>query len=243
MNDEQRFKGRMSEDYQLISLALPHFEELQEQVGKAVAAYQKGPGTSMLRVIDIGCGDGVTSHSILHSRPDVLLVCLDSEEQMLSQAEVNLSGALDQKKCELVHMDALGYFKGQAPSTAHVAASAITLHNMERTYRDELHAEIFRVLVPGGLFINADKYAPQDDVQRFKALGTALGRFFDAYAPLGKIDLLKDWVLHNVDDQSPERSMKERDTIDTLRSAGFFDIEIIYRENMEAVLKARKPPG
>lgn len=243
MNDEQRFKGKMSEEYQLISLALPHFEELQAQVGKAVAAYQADPKTPILRVIDIGCGDGVTSHTILRSRGDVYLVCLDSEEEMVRQAKINLSEALLEKKSELVHADALDYFKEQETGSAHIAASALTLHNMEKTYRDELHNEIFRALVPGGLFINADKYAPQDDIQRFKALERALERFFDAYAPLGKIKLLKDWVLHNVADQAPDRCMKEGDTIDILRSIGFVDIKILYRENMEAVLAAQKPMG
>jgi hypothetical protein len=35
--------------------------------------------------------------------------------------------------------------------------------------------------------------------------------------------------------------MKEGETIDILRSIGFVDLEILYRENMEAVLAARKP--
>jgi ubiquinone/menaquinone biosynthesis C-methylase UbiE len=241
MNNEGRFKGKMSEEYQLISLALPHFEELQAQVGKAVGRHQADPRTAALRVIDIGCGDGVTSHTILRSRGDVYLVCLDSEEEMIRQAEINLSEALLEKKCELVHGDALDYFEMQSEGSVHIVASALTLHNMQGAYRDELHNEIFRTLVPGGLFINADKYAPQDDNQRFKALGKALERFIEAYAPLGKIELLKDWVVHNVADQAPDRCMKEGDTIDILRSIGFVDLEILYRENMEAVLAAHKP--
>ena len=36
----------------------------------------------------------------------------------------------------------------------------------------------------GGLFVNADKYAPQDDQARFEALGVALKRFFDVFLPL-----------------------------------------------------------
>ena len=241
MNDERRFKGKMSEEYQLISLALPHFEELQSQVGKAVGEYQAKPNTPTLRVMDIGCGDGVTSHTILRSRGDVYIVCLDSEEEMIRQAKINLSDALLEKKCELVHQDALDYFNAQPTESIHIAASALTLHNMERIYRDKLHREIFRVLAPGGLFINADKYAPQDEQTRFEALGTALDRFFGAYAPLGKIDLLKDWVLQNVADQAPARCMKEEDTIDILRSIGFIDLKILYRHNMEAVLSAQKP--
>jgi hypothetical protein len=112
---------------------------------------------------------------------------------------------------------------------------------MERDYRDALHSQIFRVLVDGGLFVNADKYAPQDENERFEALGTALTRFFDAYAPLGKLDLLKEWVLHNVADQAPDRCMKEGDTVVKLKEIGFCGTRILYRSNMEAVLVAYKP--
>jgi hypothetical protein len=35
-----------------------------------------------------------------------------------------------------------------------------------------------------GLFVNADKYAPQDDQARFEALGVAPKRFFDVFLPL-----------------------------------------------------------
>ncbi|MFQ5861342.1 MAG: class I SAM-dependent methyltransferase [Dehalococcoidia bacterium] len=241
MDVEHRFQGAMSEEYKLINLALPHFEELQAQVGKAVADYQNDYQVPILHAIEIGCGNGVTSHAILKARRDLFLVCLDSEEEMIQQANINLSDMVDEQRCEVIHSDALDYFKRQETGSVNIVASALTLHNMERTYRDELHHEIFRVLDSGGIFVNADKYAPQDDIQRFKALGVALDRFFDAYVPLGKYDLLRDWVLHNVADQAPDRCMKEQDTINTLRSIGFVDIELLYRSNMEAVLIALKP--
>jgi hypothetical protein len=96
------------------------------------------------------------------------------------------------------------------------------------------------VLRPGGLFVNADKYAEADE-QRFRALQVALGRFFDAFVPLGKLDLLRDWVLHNVADQGPDRVMKEADAVGELREIGFREIAVCDRHNMEAVLTARKP--
>ena len=238
--EESRFKGTISEDYMLLKLALPHFEELQSQVGKVVASYKAQQNDSKVRVIEIGCGNGATSYAILNSRQDHYLVCIDNEEDMVRQAEENLLDAIAANQCQLIQCDALDFCKQQETSSTSIVASALTLHNMERTYRDDLHEEIFRILEPGGVFVNADKYAPQDDVQRFQALGTALDRFFTAFVPLGKIDLLKEWVLHNVIDQSPDRCMKEGDTVRILRSIGFENIEIVYRENMEAVLTATK---
>ena len=239
--EESRFKGAISENYMLLKLALPHFEELQSQVGKAVANYHSKQKDTEVRIIEIGCGNGATSYAILNSRKDHYLVCIDNEEDMIHQAEENLLDAIAANQCRLIQCDALEFFYIQETGSASIVASALTLHNMERSYRDTLHEEIFRILEPGGVFVNADKYAPQDDVQRFQALGTALDRFFTAYVPLGKIDLLKEWVLHNVIDQSPDRCMKEGDTVRILRSIGFENIEIVYRENMEAVLTATKP--
>ena len=241
MDSEFRFKGAMSEEYRLIKLALPHFEEMQERVAGAVLEHQKSTGRSDMAGMDIGCGDGVTAHAILASISGVHLICLDNERKMIDQARSNLNQAIIKGSCDLIHADALEYLQGMNSQSVDFVASVLTLHNMERNYRDELHSQIFRILAEGGLFVNADKYAPQDDNKRFEALGTALARFFDAYAPLGKLDLLKEWVLHNVADQAPNRCMKEGDTIAALEKIGFSRIQILYRSNMEAVLVASKP--
>ena len=240
MDSEQRFQGALSEEYRLIHLALPHFEELQGHVGTVIAQHNRQRQTGPLQVLEIGCGDGVTSSVILAARPDVFLTALDNEEEMIKQASKNLEPEIAGKRCKLTCADALDFTKQLASHSIDIVASALTLHNMQRTYRHELHSELFRVLSPGGLFVNADKYAPQDDIERFNALGVALARFFDAFIPPGKYDLLKDWVLHNVADQGPDRVMKEMDTIQTLRDIGFVDIQIVYRHNMEGVLVARK---
>lgn len=241
MDSEHRFKGAMSEEYRLIRLALPHFEELQNRTASEVKNFQREKGKPKLECIDIGCGDGVTAYTILASVPGIHLVCLDNEQKMIAQARSNLIEAVNENRCDLIHTDALEYFLGLRSHSVDVVASVLTLHNMEREYRDKLHRQIFRILGQGGLFVNADKYAPQDENDRFRALGTALTRFFEAYAPLGKLDLLQEWVLHNVADQAPDRCMKEGDTIALLEEIGFTGIQILYRSNMEAVLVAYAP--
>lgn len=240
MDSEQRFQGGMSEEYTLIHLALPHFEELQGHVGTVIAHHSRPGQSDPLQVLEIGCGDGVTSSFILAARRDLFLTALDNEEEMIKQASERLEPEIVGKRCNLVCADAVDHMTQVASHSIDIVASALTLHNMQHTYRHKLHHELFRVLSPGGLFVNADKYAPQDDGERFDALEVALSRFFEAFIPLGKYDLLKDWVLHNVADQGPDRVMKELDTIQTLRDIGFVDIQMIYRHNMEGVLVARK---
>jgi tRNA (cmo5U34)-methyltransferase len=240
MSEDRRFKGAMSEEYRLIRLALPHFDELQRLVARAVEAYVPACRSNNVQVLDLGCGDGVTSDMILSSRRDAVVTALDNEEQMVEQASKNLREYIQEGRCAVVLHDALDYLRRQPNATLDILASALTLHNLHHTYRRSLHEEIYRVLKPGGLFVNADKYAPPDE-QRFRELQVALGRFFDAFVPLGKLDLLREWVLHNVADQAPDRVMKEEDTVQELTRIGFQGIDVRCRNNMEAVLVASKP--
>jgi ubiquinone/menaquinone biosynthesis C-methylase UbiE len=219
---------------------MPHFDELQMLVAQAVADFAQKAATP-IKVLDLGCGSGRTAEAILTERQDVQIIALDNEEKMLRQAEIRLQSFIQQGRCQLVLADALNYLEQQPDNTLDIVASALTLHNMTQTYRASLHRQILRVLKAGGLFVNADKYAPQDDRERFECLGLALSRFFDVFVPLGKLDQLREWVLHNVADQNPDHVMKEQDIIAALHRLGFINIQISQRRNLEALLIAWKP--
>jgi hypothetical protein len=87
---------------------------------------------------------------------------------------------------------------------------------MTASYRSELLVEIHRCLGQSGLFVNADKYPPDDDQERY--------------------ELLREWVLHNVADHSPERVMKIGEAMADLGAIGFTDVKEVYRHGLEAVV-------
>ena len=113
------------------------------------------------------------------------------------------------------------------------------LHNLTADYRARLYDEIWRMLAPSGLFVNADKYAQTGEAHR-EALRWQLNRFFDVLVPRQSYDLLREWVLHYVDDEAPDRVMPEADAITRLNDLGFADVRIAYRRYMDAVLIAHK---
>ncbi len=220
--------------------AYPHYEEMESKIGAVVAGYRPALPQSAIEVLDIGCGDGITADVILASRGDVKLTAIDNEPKMVKQAQRNLNDWHRNREFMIIQVDALQYLRGVNVPRFDVVASAFTLHNFQCSYRDEVLGETFRVLKPGGVFVNADKYAP-DGQQQFEALVIQLERFFEAFLPLGKHELLKDWVLHNVADQAPDRVMKEKDSIRAMHDLGFVDVDVLNRNNMEAVLVGTKP--
>jgi tRNA (cmo5U34)-methyltransferase len=237
---ERRFQGVMSEDYLLVRSAVPAFDEFQRLVAEAIAAHPSPKPPVPLRVLDIGCGDGVTSAAILKRRPDALVTALDSEEAMAARAAENLAVFIGEGRCRVVLHDALAYLRGLPESSLDVVASALALHNMDRDYRRNLHREVFRVLVPGGLFANADKFA-RDDSQRLERLQLTLGRFFDAFMLQGKLDLLRASVLHEVADEEPDRVMWEGDVVAELAGIGFRGVEVRRPHLLVALLVATRP--
>ena len=61
------------------------------------------------------------------------------------------------------------------------------------------------------------------------------------FVPRQRYDLLREWVLHYVEDEAADRVMPEADVITLLKDLGFADVRIAYRRYMDAVLIAHKP--
>lgn len=237
---ECRFRGAMSEDYRLVRGAVPAYEEFQRLVAEAVTAQPAPDPAAPLRVLDIGCGDGATALAVLSGRPDALVTALDGEEAMAARAAANLAPFVREGRCRVVRQDALAYLRTLQPSCFDAVASALALHNLHRGYRRDLHREVHRVLVPGGLFANADKFA-RNEGERFERLRGTLERFFDAFVPLGKLDLLRACVLHEVADEEPGRVMWEAEVVAELADLGFQGVEVCRPHPQAALLVATRP--
>lgn len=239
MADTQRFSGSLAEEYELITLAYPDFEEFQRHMVDTIA--RRAPAAP--HVLEIGTGNGFTTRMLMEIE-GTSLVTVDNDPQMVEQARQELLAPSDLPHeagaLEVIETDALEFLQDQPAHSFDVVASAFTLHNMETTYRDPVEQEIFRVLTPGGLFTNADKYAPEGQ-ERFDALTYQVERFFDAFVELGKLDLLRKWVVHNITDQSPRFVMPASTAPDRLANIGFENVQVGNRAHMQAVLTAWKP--
>jgi tRNA (cmo5U34)-methyltransferase len=236
---ERRFSGTLGDDYELWRLARPFLGEVHEIVVHAVRSLTQARDRP-LRALDIGMGMGEGAITgLLLADPQLSVTGVDSEPKMLEKARKRLTADLSNGRLNIVLDDALHFLTNQASHAFDIIASGYVLHNLNNDYRARVYDEIWRVLAPSGLFVNADKYAQTVEAHR-EALRWQLNRFFDAFVPRQRYDLLREWVLHYVEDEAADRLMPEADAITRLIELGFADVRIAYRRYMDAVLIAYK---
>jgi ubiquinone/menaquinone biosynthesis C-methylase UbiE len=184
-------------------------------------------------------GDGAIT-GLLLADARLSVTGVDNEPKMIKKARKRLTADLSSGSLKIVLDDALHFLTDQPSHAFDIIASGYVLHNLIGDYRARLYDEIWRVLAPSGLFVNADKYAQTGEAHR-EALRWQLHRLFDVFVPRQRYDLLREWVLHYVEDEAADRVMPEADAITRLNDLGFADVRIAYRRYMDAVLIAHKP--
>jgi ubiquinone/menaquinone biosynthesis C-methylase UbiE len=234
---ERRFSGRLSDDYDIWRLARPFLGEVHEIVIRAVRSFTEARDRP-LRALDIGMGEGAITR-LLVADAQLSVTGVDNEPKMIKKAREHLTAELASGRLKIVLDDALHFLTNQPSHAFDIIASGYVLHNLTADYRARLYDEIWRMLAPSGLFVNADKYAQTGEAHR-EALRWQLNRFFDVFVPRQRYDLLREWVLHYVDDEAPDRVMPEADAITRLNDLGFADVRIAYRRYMDAVLIAHR---
>lgn len=163
MNDvtaEKLFSGPIGEEYEMLKRICPAAADVSRRVGEFVAGWTPRLPAESLSLLELGCGTGVTTLNLIHARPDTIMTSVDNEPTMLNQARRNLAEVLEHGRLRLVENDALSHLRDTPSASVDIVATAYTLHNFLNGYRLRVLEEIFRVLKPGGIFVNGDRYAP-----------------------------------------------------------------------------------
>jgi SAM-dependent methyltransferase len=138
-------------------------EHVDRYLERADEYPRRGEGESVLlahvprdarRVLDLGTGDGRLLALLRVERPGMQGVGLDFSDVMLAAARERFAG---DAAVELVRHDlseplpALGRFDA--------VVSSLAIHHLEHERKRSLYAEVFDLLVPGGLFANFEHVA------------------------------------------------------------------------------------
>lgn len=235
---ETRFHNQLGDEYELFKLASPHYDELQNTVGDLIKSNFANNDVKEIEVLEIGFGAGATSAVILNSDNRVNLTAIDNESLMLSKTEEKLK-EIKSTSYNLQVEDALTFLENCSESKFDVVASAWVIHNFNNDYRLKVISQIYRVLKPGGIFINADKIETTDRVQHEKNMEWQLAQF-EVYDEIGKPELKKEWTEHYLEDSKPGRALIENNFEEAIKTAGFSSFQILKRWYDDAVALIKK---
>ncbi len=132
--------------------AIPGTDLQLAVLGKIVSNWCPHP----IRLLDIGCGDGILGRYLLDIFPTADGLFVDFSDPMLEAARKKLSGV---SRAGVVKSDFsasawLETIAGHAPFDAVVSGFAI--HHQPDSRKKELYTEIYHLLSPGGVFLNLE---------------------------------------------------------------------------------------
>jgi len=134
------------------------------------------PSNAELDVLDVGAGYGVVTQEVLATFPAARVTLQDYSPAMLDQARRRLAGHADRLSYVLADlMDPA--WPEQVRGPFDLAVSAIALHNLGS--RDRIFAcypAIYRLLAPGGFFLNCDRFADGVDGHLIALRAAGFGR-------------------------------------------------------------------
>jgi len=233
---EERFSGVLGSEYNLFERSIPWHEEFQNKISEEIKIYCFNiQGNEAIKVFEAGCGTGITTVRILGADKRIQVIALDNEDKTLKQAEEVLKDFQD--RINFVKEDISKYLENIEENSLDIFASAYVIHNLLPEYREKMFREVSRVLKVGGLFINGDKYARNNNDQQIVDLEDQI-KNFDIYDKMGRSDLKSEWIRHYNEDEKIKITENEQGEI--LKNFGFSNIKTVFRKRMEAIITAVK---
>ena len=228
--DERRRNLPYGEDQlQLLLRVVEHFRSPSPFQGE-------GRGEVPLRIVDLGCGDGVVARTLLAAYPTASAVLIDHSLPMLDRAVTAMAGHAG---VDIVHHDLADDIR-DVPGVrgVDVIASAYAIHHLPSERKQALYAEIFEALAPGGVFVNVEHVASGSP---------ATEALWDTVC----IENLVAGTSRNVDEiaaeyhNRPDKADNILESVDAqtawLRDIGFVDVDCYFKFLELAVFGGVKP--
>ncbi len=238
-NYDALFSGVIGQEYEMLKLICPLMTEMSRMVGEAVRDFPRMQDN--LNVVELGGGTGITTLALLTAGDGLHITSIDNEPTMQDQAKQNLKAWEEEGRLTFNGQDALSALQAMPPASVDMVASAYTLHNFLDSYRQDVIRECYRVLKPGGQFINGDRYAFDDISRHTRVIQEEVAGYFKVLTGINRLDLLEHWIVHLFSDESENHVMRQSNAIRQLHEAGFSDISISDRLAVNALVKAVKP--
>lgn len=171
-------------------------------------------------ILDLGCGTGLELDEIYKRMPDARVTGIDLSNGMLDK----LREKHGDKNLTLIQGSYFDVEFGEAKYD--MAVSVESLHHFSREMKVSLYKKIFRAVRPGGVYVETDYVAPDDEYERF---------YFSEARRLRAEQNIPDDAFYHYDTPHTVDHL-----IEMLMEAGFGPVERIWKSENTQVLRARK---
>ncbi len=250
---EKRFKGIIGKEYELSQKMYPHYNEFQFTIARTLADSLHSYIDDLdhkIPILDLGSGSGMTTYAVLNACDNVFVTFVDNDENMINQAMQFLHSKKspsdqyfkkDNNHYFYSHNDIYSYLNTKSPNSVGGIVSGWTFHNFDDTYRKKTLEACYDALSCGSIISIGDKIARDDPVRHAKTFNWSINQILDTGRKYNRPEWAHEMITHMVEDEQPGVQWKESAAINDLKHAGFIDVNILYRNHMEAVIVGRKP--
>lgn len=224
-------------EYDVVPPVYGNYYQFQDKLSTLIKSYTSTK--SLINILEIGCGTGITTQVILKSRPDINLISIDNDSKMIKSCnQIKKS----YKNLHTIKSDALEHVKCVDDGFYNIIVSGFTIHNFHKDYRKSLYHELNRVMSNNSVFLNADKFVSDNLNKQIEGLKFRLGAYIDYLVKEQEYDLLKKWVEHYIEDSKPEFVMRFNEELNIIKNCGFNEASYVSMSALEmlGILKAIK---
>src|SRR3954447_15830274 len=195
------------------------------------------------RVIDLCCGEGKLSRTLLENASAVTVEGFDASERMLESARSALAGYGERFQTALFDVHDRSWRAIQADAFV----SSLALHHLTAEEKVVFYRDMFDALTPDGIFVNADLVLPPSSAGRtvaadawdrwVKSYGESTadgGKAFEAFESL-------TWNLFRYpEDNDTDYPIPIAQELALMAGAGFVDVDVYWMYAGHAVWGGRK---
>lgn len=189
-----------------------------------------------LRLLDIGCGDGIITKNIRKYHPRHEFHLLDGSESMLDEARKSLGD-----DCTYIHRFFEDFIREDSDGQQYdFIYSSLALHHLDWNKKFGMYEKVFRLLRPEGLFLNIDTVLPVSE--RSEAWQFRMWRDWinETLTKMGQEAGRHD-NLPTAYKRKPENKPSDLcRQLDLLRAIGFRDVDCYYKYGVFALFGGTK---